>query len=257
MALEEIAIPPEIELLQEAGHRQGHTLVMVAIDGQLAGVIELQAALRPEAKAVMAALRQLPQIHSIMIVSGDQPAPTQRLAKELGVTTYFAEVLPTGKAALIISLQQEGRRVCYIGDGINDAIALKAANVSISMRGATTAATDTAHIVLMDESLQQLLPLFELVQRFDANMRNTIWAILGPGAVGLVGIYFFGFGLAHMTVLDHVGLSLGTSIAMASRLRRVQQNCPTPALPRLGREPSRDREEIGSPPDHPFPPIGE
>ncbi|MGB0386666.1 MAG: HAD-IC family P-type ATPase, partial [Ardenticatenaceae bacterium] len=75
---------------------------------------------------------------------------TRRLAQELGIDHYFANTLPENKADLVKQLQEEGRTVCFVGDGINDAIALKQAHVSISLRGATTIAMDTAQIVLMD-----------------------------------------------------------------------------------------------------------
>jgi len=214
MQQEAIAIPPGIAQVQEMGQRQGHSFVLVAIDGQLVSALELQATLRPEARAIIAELRQRAHIQSIIIVSGDQLAPTRRLAQDLGVDDYFAEVLPADKAALVAQWQAAGRRVCFVGDGINDAVALKQANVSISLRGATTAATDTAHIVLMDESLQQMIPLFDLAQKFDLTTRNTFLAILTPGAIGLAGIFFLRFGLLQMTLLDQVGLMLGTGIAM-------------------------------------------
>jgi cation transport ATPase len=214
MTGEGITIPPGIEQLQDTCHRQGHSLVLVAVGGELAGAIELQTTLRPEVKTVISALRRLPRLKSILLVSGDQPAPTRRLAAEIGADEYFAEILPAGKADLIAQLQRRGRKVCFVGDGINDAVALKQANVSISLRGAMTAATDTAHLVLMNESLHQLLPLFELVGRFDATQRNTMLTILGTGAFGAAGVYFLGFGLAETTILDRLALAVGTGTAM-------------------------------------------
>ncbi len=231
MQQEAIAIPPGIAQLQETGQRQGHSFVLVAIDGQLVSVLELQAALRPEARAIIADLRQRAHIQSIIIVSGDQLAPTRRLAQELDADEYFAEVLPAGKAALIAQWQAAGRRVCFVGDGINDAVALKQANVSISLRGATTAATDTAHIVLMDESLQQMIPLFDLAQKFDVTTRNTFLAILTPGAVGLAGIFCLHFGLVQMTVLDQIGLTMGMGIAMRPRLWKGHAQAQIVAIP--------------------------
>lgn len=219
---EQIAIPPQIQQVQAACAQQGDSVVLVALNHQVIGAIELRPVARPEAQAVLDALRQQQQLTSFVIISGDQTAPTARLAQELGIDEYFAEVLPTGKAALIAKLQAAGRKVCFIGDGINDAVALKQADVSISLQGATTAATDTAHIVLMDESLNQLLTLFELAQEFARNQRNTIWAVLTPGLVGLVGIYTLGFGLPAMAALDTLDLAIGTSIAMRPWVRQRQ-----------------------------------
>lgn len=109
---------------------------------------------------------------------------------ELGIDHYFAEVLPEAKAQLVARLQAEGRFVCFVGDGINDAIALKKAHTSISLRGASTAATDTAQIVLTDESLEQLAHVFEMAQRFHDNQRIKLYHYFWPWVV-LPGVASF------------------------------------------------------------------
>src|SRR5262249_61247217 len=121
------------------------SLVLVAVDAQICGALELHATIRPEAQALIQALRQ--RQLTLYILSGDQEAPTQRLAQALGIDHYIANVLPEGKAAVIEQLQAAGRSVCFVGDGINDAIALKTAHVSISLRGATTVGMDAAQVV--------------------------------------------------------------------------------------------------------------
>lgn len=224
MEQETVAVPSTITYLLETAQRQGHSLTMVAIDGNLAGVFELQTVLRPEAKTVIDELRNVAHVRSLLIISGDQTAPTRRLAQEIGADDFYAEVLPADKAALVAQLQADGRTVCFVGDGINDAVALKQANVSISMRGATAAATDTAHIVLMDESLAQLAPLFTIAKDFERTSLDAMLAIVGGGAIGLVGIFGFGFDLRHMTVIDQVFLALGTGIAMRPRLTALQRS---------------------------------
>ena len=148
MEMEGIGLPAGYEKMEEESHAQGHSLVYVAINDQLGGAIELVPTIRPEAKAIITSLRQ--RNISIVIISGDHEKPTQKLAEELGIDNYFAETLPENKASLIANLQEEGRKVCFVGDGINDGVALKKANVSISLRGASTVATDTAGIILMD-----------------------------------------------------------------------------------------------------------
>ncbi|MEM7538291.1 MAG: HAD-IC family P-type ATPase, partial [Chloroflexota bacterium] len=125
MLSEAIDIPAQFEEMEAAIYAQGFSVVMVAIDGQLAGLLELHATIRPEAKSTLAALRTLGM--DMAIISGDYEAPTRFLAQELGIPNYFAEVLPEDKAALIKVLQDEGRSVCFVGDGINDSIALKQA----------------------------------------------------------------------------------------------------------------------------------
>jgi heavy metal translocating P-type ATPase len=150
----QIEIPAAI--LAEQNHCQqiGNSLVMVAAENQLIGAIELQAQLRPDTTMLVKKLHQ--RGLKLYILSGDHHQPTEHLARRLNIDDFFAEVLPEGKADMIKQLQQQGRKVCFVGDGINDAIALKQADVSVSLRGATTIATDSAQIVLVSDSLQQL-----------------------------------------------------------------------------------------------------
>ena len=211
MRKESITIPDEILALQETCQAQGHSLVMVALDERLAGAIELQPTIRPEAKQVIAEMRQ----HKLemIIISGDQEQPTRQLAQELGIDRYFANTLPENKAALVEQLQNEGRAVCFVGDGINDSIALKKANVSISLRGATTAATDTAQIVLMDESLRQLPFLFNLAHEFDTNMKAGFASAIVPGVFIISGAYLFHLGIAASIMIWNLSLFTGLGIA--------------------------------------------
>ena len=129
--------------------------------GRVAGAIELHTTIRPEARAIVRGLRRR-HIASMYIISGDHEAPTRRLAETLGIEHYFAETLPENKAALIEGLQQAGKVICYVGDGINDSIAMKKSHVSVSLRGASTLAVDTAEVILLDGSLNQLGRLFDI-----------------------------------------------------------------------------------------------
>jgi Cu2+-exporting ATPase len=104
--------------------------------------------------------------------------PTRQLAKTLGIDHYFAEILPEAK--IIEQLQQESKFTCYIGDGINDAIALKQSQVSISLRGASTVATDSAQIILLDKGLQHLNLLFDIAKTYNRNMDCYLLAWWSP-----------------------------------------------------------------------------
>ena len=162
MHAENIAVPASIKSQQEQSHDMGHTLIMVAIDHELCGAISLYPTIRPEAREVVQQLKA--RGLSLCIISGDHERPTKALANELGIEQYFAETLPEDKASLIGQLQEEGRSVCFIGDGINDTIALKRANVSVSLSGATSAAMDTAQIIMMDGQLVHLDTLIRIVR---------------------------------------------------------------------------------------------
>ena len=212
MEMEGIPIPSAIRNVQENCHQEGHSLVMVAFDDLLVGAIELHATIRPEAQALIADLHRRGM--TTYIISGDQEAPTQKLAQALGVDQYFANTLPENKADLVAKLQEDGKTVCFIGDGINDSIALKKANVSISMRGATTVATDTAQIVLMDGTLNQLIHLFELGRNFEANMRTNLFISTIPSLLCLGGILFLRWGVLAGILITQGTLFAGISNSM-------------------------------------------
>ncbi|MEZ4862720.1 MAG: heavy metal translocating P-type ATPase [Caldilineaceae bacterium] len=202
-----IPVAPEIAAQHVASHAEGCSLVLVAANNEIAGAIELRPCVRQEAAAIVQALQQ--RGLETVIISGDHEAPTCRLATELGMDGYHAEVLPEEKAQLVAAMQQAGKRVCFIGDGINDAIALKTADVSISLRGATTIATDVAQIVFMDGSLQQLPALFTLADDFATDMRVNWLATAVPGLLGIAGTLLFGWGMATCVLLIQVSTPIG------------------------------------------------
>ena len=182
---------------------------MVAVDDAVVGAIELLPTVRPEAKRIIRELKQRPNIKAIYIISGDHQAPTQKLAQELGIDHYFAGTLPDQKADLIAQLQNEGHFVCYVGDGINDAIALKKSQVSVSLRGASTVATDTAQIILMDGDLARLVSIFDFAHKFHRNTNITFAIVLAPMFIGIGGAFLLHFGLFHTTVLNVTSLLAG------------------------------------------------
>ncbi len=212
--MEQVGVPvaDEVRSLQALGHEQGSTFVYVAVDGRLDGAIELQATLRPEAKTIIRQLKA--RKLDMYIISGDHQEPTKRLALELGIEHYFAEVLPEEKAQIVARLQAQGRFVCFVGDGINDAIALKQAHTSISLRGASTAATDTAQMILTEENLHQLDTVFDLARRFAANQRIGYLTTFGPGLFCLGGIFFWKFQILSAMVCYNVSLVAGLTNAL-------------------------------------------
>jgi len=225
MEMYAIPIAPDLETLYEELHHAGHSLVMVSVGAVLAGAIVLQPTLRPEAETVIRQLRA--QGLQLYILSGDHEAPTRRLADHLKMDGYFAEVLPEEKADRIKHLQAQGRKVCFVGDGINDSIALKTAYVSISLHGATTIAIDTAQIVLMKNSLAQLPLVFTLANEFSANMRLNFLAALFPGALILAGTIFLGWGLTVNTLLYQISVPFALYNTMRPLLQqkvRTTQN---------------------------------
>ena len=225
MELEGIIVPSAADRLQESAENEGTSLVYVAIDAQLSGIIELTPTIRPEARQIIHDLKK--QNISTLIISGDRQKPTQNLARELGVNDYYAEVLPHEKASLIEQLQAEGKSVCFIGDGINDSIALKKANVSISLSGASTVATDSASIVLMNGTLDKLLLLVSLAHEMDANLRTSTIMTVTPGLIVVGGVFFFHLGIFSSILLYGGSLALSVSNAFLPLLKHTHDRHKT------------------------------
>jgi heavy metal translocating P-type ATPase len=223
MEMEGVELPQEVRDSLEVSHREGHTVVMVSVDGQLGGALELQAAVRPEIQEIVAGLRAR-GIKHLAIISGDHEAPTRKLAESLGMDRYFAQVLPADKAEYVEKLQKEGRKVCFVGDGINDSIALKKANVSISLRGASSIATDTAHIVFLEEGLAKLCELRDISRDLDRNVKRSWNLILAPNIACIVGVFTMGFGIMASVVTNNVAAlaALGNGMLPLRKIAQIE-----------------------------------
>lgn len=229
LTMNQIEIPHQMRDIQDNCHQKGNSLVLVALNGEVVGAVELMPTIRQEAKSIIQTLRTRYHIAKTYIISGDHDLPTSVLAETLGVDEYFAEILPEQKSEFIRQLQAEGRSVCYIGDGVNDAIALKQSHVSISLSGAATLATDTAQIILLDRGLTNLPFVFELAQRFERNLNLTFGIILGSTLVGIGGVALVGWGLWETIAVGLIGFAGGSATVMLPRLfARPRTALPAP-----------------------------
>lgn len=214
MESEELAIPATLVQTATRIHEEGYSLVVVACNETVIGGIELVPTVRPEAKAVIQMLCERHNIQSTYIISGDHTVPTQRLTEDLGIDHFYAETLPEQKADLIEQLCQEGRTVCYVGDGINDAIALKKAHVSISLQGASSVAMDTAQVILVNGNLQGLPDLFDFAHEFRRNTDSIFATMLAVSALGMGGALFLNFNLIHAAFLQLIALTAGLTTSL-------------------------------------------
>jgi Cu2+-exporting ATPase len=185
MAEEGIVLSPAVQDALDTAEARGASAILVADDRQVQGVVQIEPRLRPEVYAVIRALRRR-NARQIYVVSGDSRGPTRLIAELLELDAYFYEVLPEDKAGLVRRLQDEGRHVCFVGDGVNDALAMKQAHCSISLHGASEVASDTAQIVLMEPSLDKLPSLLIAAQGQQRHLKQ----ILGYwGAYAVVNTY--------------------------------------------------------------------
>ncbi len=206
MMEEKITIPSKVSDIQNRAHRKGNSLIYVAVNDKISGSIELKPQVRTEVREIISGLRSY-GIEHIAIVSGDHRGPTEKLAKELDMDDYYYDILPEKKAEIVEKLQKEGRSVCYIGDGINDAIAMKKANVSISLSGAASIATDTAEVVLMDGSLSHLYNLFDISKRLHGKLKKCLAYTIAPGVANFSGAFIF-----HYSILTSMLVNAGFGI---------------------------------------------
>lgn len=202
-----IVLPDEIASLQQEAGDKGNSVVYVSTDeDELIGAIELCPALRFDAKASVAAL--LASGKQVYIISGDQEKPTRYLAQSLGIDTYFSETLPQDKASHIEALQKKGHKVCFVGDGINDSVALQKADVSISLHGAATIAQDTADIILMTPNLSHIPALLKISGDLDKRMTVSERMNMASGTACVFGVVLLGMGTGGAITLFSGGLLL-------------------------------------------------
>lgn len=198
----------------------GLTPVLIAADGALLGSVGLGDTVRSEARAAIAELRQL-GIEPV-ILSGDLAAPAQRVADQLGIERVLAEATPEAKEQTVRSLRSEGRAVAMVGDGVNDAPALAAADLGVAMGSGTDVAQAAADVTLLRADLRSLPASLRLAR---ATMRvirqNLAWAFaynaLGiPLAAGVLG-----WSLSPMIAGLAMSLSSVSVLLSSLRLRRI------------------------------------
>ncbi|KAL0050296.1 hypothetical protein WJX82_008307 [Trebouxia sp. C0006] len=185
----------------------GLMTVYVGVNGSLAGVFEIRDQLRPDAAATIRGL-QLQGIDTILL-SGDQAATAASVAAAVGIQSdkVYSSVKPAGKAQMIEKLQQGGRRVAMVGDGVNDAAALAQADVGIAMAGGVDAASEVANIVLLGDKIPQVLDAIQLSHSTFNKIRQNLWWAFGYNLVGIP--------LAAGALLPSMGIALTPSISGA------------------------------------------
>jgi P-type Cu+ transporter len=181
-----IAVAPLQPLVEEV-QAAGQTAVLVAVDGQAAGVLALADRLKPDAQETVARLRQL-GIKPVLL-TGDNWRTGQAVAAAVGIEQVLAEVLPGDKAAEIRRLQAQGERVAMVGDGINDAPALMQADVGIAIGTGTDITLEAADVVLINERLGTLVEARELARRsYQLTVTNVVLALSFNGIGVLAAI---------------------------------------------------------------------
>src|SRR5699024_460738 len=149
----------------------------VLVDGAVAGALALADEVRPESREAVDALHEL-GVHVVMI-TGDAEPVARAVAEELGIDQVFAQVRPEHKSEKVAELQQQGRVVAMVGDGVNDAPALAQAEVGIAIGAGTDVAIGSAGVILASSDPRSVLSVFELSRASYRKMKQNLWWAAG------------------------------------------------------------------------------
>ena len=211
----------------------GKTAMYVAIDADAAGVVAVADTLKPGARDAVAQLAALGiEVH---MLTGDNPRTAAAIAGQAGISHVLAEVLPEHKAAEIARLQQAGRRVGMVGDGINDAPALAQADIGLAIGTGTDVAIESSDITLISGALHGVVTAIALSKATMRNIRQNLFFALFYNGVGIpiaAGALYpaFGWRLSPMIAAAAMALSSLSVVGNANRLRRYRP----PAAPIAG-----------------------
>ncbi|MEC3885566.1 heavy metal translocating P-type ATPase [Halobacillus sp. HZG1] len=187
--------------------KEGHTIVVVGTSATVLGVIAVADTIRDITVQSIQKLKQVGMQEMVML-TGDNKGTADKIARETGVTRYFAELLPEDKVSAVKKLQAEGKSVAMVGDGINDAPALATSDLGIAMGGAgTDTAMETADIVLMADNLEKLPHTIRLSRKALKIIKQNVWFSLVTKLAALL-LIFPGVLTLWMAVLSDTGAAL-------------------------------------------------
>ncbi|MBT2258986.1 heavy metal translocating P-type ATPase [Priestia megaterium] len=198
--------------------REGKTAMLVALDGKYAGMLAVADTIKATSKEAVSRLKEMGL--EVMMITGDNRQTAQAIAMQAGIEYVIAEVLPEGKAEEVKKLQQQGKKVAMVGDGINDAPALALADIGMAIGTGTDVAMEAADITLMRGDLMSIADAIEMSRKTISNIKqNLFWAMgyntlgIPIAAVGLLAPWVAGAAMAFSSV---------SVVLNALRLQRVR-----------------------------------
>ncbi|MBO6683372.1 MAG: heavy metal translocating P-type ATPase, partial [Parvibaculum sp.] len=199
---------------------EGATVVFVAVEGKLAGLVAVADPVKETSAEALRLLRE--QGLRIVMLTGDGRRTAEAVARELGIDEVEAEVLPEQKSEVVKRLQGEGRVVAMAGDGVNDAPALAAADVGIAMGSGTDVAMESAGVTLVKGDLMGILRARELSQAAMRNIRQNLFFAFVYNAAGVpvaAGVLYPVFGILLSPIFAAAAMSLSSVSVIANALR--------------------------------------
>jgi Cd2+/Zn2+-exporting ATPase len=186
---EQISLTKQQQADLEQIQNQGSSTVIVAFNGQVQAIFGISDVIRQGVKESLAQLKSL-GIQKTVMLTGDNLQTANAVAEQIGIDEVHAELLPEQKVQYVKQFQQEGHKVAFVGDGINDSPSLVTADIGIAMGSGTDVAVETSDVVLMSSGFNELIHAYGLSKKTVMNTKENIVIAIGTVAALLVGLIF-------------------------------------------------------------------